>query len=97
MNIILAQDTALESRIEWRNLPESWQVFVFLGVILALLGYVFWSYLKEIKPLPMWARWTLTGIRTSVILLLILLYLDPVKTDYRAIQRRPTVAVLSDL
>ena len=45
MNTILAQDTALESRIEWRNLPESWQVFVFLAGVLALLGYVLWSYL----------------------------------------------------
>ncbi|MEC7445103.1 MAG: vWA domain-containing protein, partial [Planctomycetota bacterium] len=97
MNTILAQDTALESRIEWRNLPESWQVFVFLAGVLALLGYVLWSYLKEIKQLPLWARWTLTGIRCSVIILLIVLYLDPVKTDYREIQRRPTVAVLSDL
>lgn len=97
MNTILAQDTALESRIEWRNLPESWQVFVFLGGVLALLGYVLWSYLKEIKQLPLWARWTLTGLRCSVIILLIVLYLDPVKTDYREIQRRPTVAVVSDL
>ncbi|MEC7109297.1 MAG: hypothetical protein VXX11_04745, partial [Planctomycetota bacterium] len=69
MNTILAQDTALESRIEWRNLPESWQVFVFLGGVLALLGYVLWSYLKEIKQLPLWARWTLTGLRCSVIIL----------------------------
>ena len=95
--ILLAQDPAVQSRIEWRNLPESWQVFVFLAVVFALLGYVIWSYLREIQQLPVWARWVLAGLRVAIVVLLIILYLDPVKTDYREIQRRPTVAVLSDL
>jgi hypothetical protein len=97
MMILLAQDPAVQSRIEWRNLPESWQVFVFLGVVAALLGYVIWSYLREIQQFPIWSRWVLAGLRVAVVVLLIILYLDPVKTDYREIQRRPTVAVLSDL
>jgi drug/metabolite transporter (DMT)-like permease len=54
MMILLAQDPAVQSRIEWRNLPESWQVFVFLGVVAALLGYVIWSYLREIQQFPIW-------------------------------------------
>lgn len=97
MMILLAQDPAVQSRIEWRNLPESWQVFVFIGVVVALLGYVIWSYLREIQQLPIWARWVLAGLRVAIVVLLIILYLDPVKTDYREIQRRPTVALLSDL
>ncbi|HRF01345.1 MAG TPA: vWA domain-containing protein [Pirellulaceae bacterium] len=94
---LVAQASSTSTRIEWRNLPESWQAFVAVGVVFAVAAYVVWSYRRESDSVPRWVRWTLVTLRLAVIGLLILLLFDPVRTDYRTLRRYPTVAVMSDL
>lgn len=94
---LLAQTAEGSTRLEWRGLPESWQVFVAIGLIAALIGYVIWSYRKEADSLPPAVRYGLLVLRVVVLAFLVILLFDPVQTDYRTVRRYPTVAVMSDL
>lgn len=94
---LLAQTAEDSTRLEWRGLPESWQAFVAIALVGALIGYVIWSYRKEANSLPAFVRYGLLVLRVVVIGFLITLLFDPVKTDYRTVRRYPTVAVMSDL
>lgn len=71
--------------------------FLFLAIVLALIGYTVWSYQKSPAPVSSAWRAVLAGLRTMTWLFLLLLLLQPV--FHLTFQRRekPVLDVLIDI
>ncbi len=83
-------------RLEWLNAPESWGVFLMLAVVAGLLFFVSWLYTREIKTCPTKIKWVLTVIRASVLMFLVILFLQPAITFVEQRIRKPNVVLLRD-
>ncbi|MEE2642757.1 MAG: vWA domain-containing protein [Planctomycetota bacterium] len=79
------------------NLPESGYVFVFLGVVVLLGLFVFWTYVRELKTCPFGLRITLGVLRFSVLFLLALVFLKPSISFRREIVRKPNIVLALDV
>lgn len=98
MMTLLAQAEAQRvARIEWLNLPESWGVFVFLFVVVALLAIVVWLYLMENATCPTPVKVVLALLRCGVIAILIIAYLKPSFTYVEQRTRKPNLVLLQDV
>lgn len=93
---LFGQTTMTESRLEWKNLPESWWVFLFLLIAGCVAIFVFWTYLRESSACPKPVRIFLAVLRLTVVALLIFAFLEPVRTNYKTILRKPTVVLMAD-
>ncbi len=80
----------------WLNMPESWGVFVLIGVIVAVAIGVIWLYVREINTCPMPMKWVLGILRFTVVLLLILLWLKPSITFKQTDSLKPNIVVMRD-
>ena len=82
--------------LELTNEPTSWGVFLLIAVVAAVLWGVFWLYRREIDVCPLWVKMLLAGLRTGVVLLLVIIFLGPalVYLQNRTIQ--PTLILARD-
>ena len=105
---IIAQNSLLQSivgrdpqqsgelRLQWANFPESWGVFVLIAVIAAVVFGVFWLYRREIQTCPPTVKWVLAGLRLSVLLLLIMMFLKPSIFYQQVSELKPNIVFLRD-
>jgi hypothetical protein len=83
-------------QLQWLNLPSSWGVFVALGVVAAVVFFVFRLYQRENISGPFWMRPTLLVLRLATLLFLLLLYLQPSITLVNSVRLRPPITVARD-
>jgi hypothetical protein len=83
-------------RLQWANFPESWGVFVLIGLLIGLAYAVFWLYRREINTCPPGWKWLLAGLRLSVLLLLVGMFLKPSVFYQQVTETKPVVALLRD-
>jgi len=86
-----------EPEFTWMNLPESWGVFVFIGIVVALGLFVFWTYIKELKTAPFPLRVLLGVLRFTVLFLLVLVFLKPSISFKKEKVRKPNVVLAVDV
>lgn len=85
-----------QPEFHWMNLPESWQVFVLVGIVFLLGLFVFWTYVRELKTCPLGLKLTLAFLRFTVLFLLVLVFLKPSITFRRDIVRKPNIVLAID-
>ncbi|MEZ5302282.1 MAG: hypothetical protein R3F11_16855 [Verrucomicrobiales bacterium] len=78
------------------NAPESWGVFLFIGIGLALAYLAWYLYRREIGSAPRWGRALLAGLRIAVIAALLAIFLGPAAIFTQVRSLRPSVALLRD-
>ena len=83
-------------RLQWGNMPESVGVLVLLAAIGAILFAVVWMYRNEINTCPTPIKLLMASLRGLVMLLLILLFLQPLVFYQQVNEIKPTIAVLRD-
>ena len=89
-------DRAGTPRLQWSNMPESWGVFVLVAILAAVVFGVFWMYRREINTCPMPVKLAMAGLRLSVLLLLIMMFLKPSVFYQQVNEIKPTIAMLRD-
>lgn len=90
-------DDDRQPEFTWMNLPESWQVFVFVGIIVAIGMFVFWTYSRELKSCPFGLRITLGVLRFTVLFLLALVFLKPSISFRKEIVRQRNIVLAVDI
>lgn len=85
-----------DPKLQWANLPESWGVFLLLAAIAAVSFGVFWLYRREINTCPMPLKMLLGGLRLTVLLMLIAMFLKPSVFYQQVTEIKPTLAMLRD-
>ena len=85
-----------DPKLQWANLPESWGVFLLLAAIAAVSCGVFWLYRREINTCPMPLKMLLGGLRLTVLLMLIAMFLKPSVFYQQVTEIKPTLAMLRD-
>ena len=83
-------------QLQWVGMPESWGVFVLIGIIAILAGFVFWLYTREIDTCPRPVKLALAGLRFGVLFLLVLLFLRPSVVFKQVNIIKPNIALLRD-
>ncbi|MEL7497462.1 MAG: VWA domain-containing protein [Planctomycetota bacterium] len=83
-------------RLQWGNLPESWGVFVLIAIIAAIVFAVVWMYRNEINTCPTPVKLVMAGLRLAVLLLLVILFLQPMVFYQQVNEIKPTIALLRD-
>ena len=89
-------DRAGTPRLQWANMPESWGVFVLVAILAAVVFGVFWMYRREINTCPMPVKLVMAGLRLSVLLLLIMMFLKPSVFYQQVNEIKPTISMLRD-
>ena len=90
------QDQAGELKLQWTNFPESWGVFVLLGVLAAVVFAVFAMYRREINTCPPAVKMLMATMRLVVLLFLIVLFLKPSIFFQQITEIKPGIALLRD-
>ncbi|HAA86619.1 MAG TPA: hypothetical protein DCE22_00090 [Verrucomicrobiales bacterium] len=85
-----------EVSFHFANLPESWAVFVFSGIVLLIGWFIYKLYRKENDACPVWAKKVLALIRMTVCLFLLFVFLEPSLSYTKSRSLRPVIAVLRD-
>jgi hypothetical protein len=85
-----------ELEFGFMNRPESWGVFVFIGIAALLFWLTFRLYRREIAGCPRWVKHSLAVVRVFVLAVLLFLFLDPAVTYTKSRSLRPAVSVLVD-
>ncbi|MCH8922961.1 MAG: VWA domain-containing protein, partial [Planctomycetes bacterium] len=83
-------------RYDWLNAPQSWQVFILLGVVAIVIYGVVHLYLRELKTCPKRVAVGLAVVRASVLLLLLVIFLNPAVAHSERRVIEPYVLVLID-
>lgn len=83
-------------KLQWANFPESWGVFVLIAVVAAVAFGVFWLYRREIDTCPPTVKWILAGLRLTVLLMLIALFLKPSLFYQQVSELKPNIIFLRD-
>lgn len=83
-------------QLTWTNAPRSWEVFVYLGVVAALLYLVVFLYRREIDTCPTKAKRVLAAARVIVLLVLAAVYLGPAITYTERRVLHPVVVLMRD-
>ena len=102
------QGTQAESEFVFRRLTESFKVFgteldgrwwlLILAVILFVgIAFVIWSYIKDARTVRWYWALPLGVTRTSVYLLLALMFLMPAKQGYERVEKRSRVVIVIDV
>ena len=89
-------DRAGTPKLQWANLPESWGVFVLIAILLAISFGVFWLYRREINTCPMPVKLLMAGLRLTVMLLLVVLFLKPSVFYQQVNEIKPAIPILRD-
>jgi uncharacterized membrane protein len=84
------------ARLQWTNFPESWGVFVLIGLIAALSYGVFWMYRREINTCPAGLKLVLAGLRLAVLLMLVAMFLRPSVYYQQVSEFKPSIVMLRD-
>lgn len=90
-------DDDRQPEFSWMNLPESWGVFVLVGIVAAIGFFVFWTYVKELKTAPLGLRITLGVLRFTVLFLLVLVFLKPSISFRKERVRKPNIVLAVDV
>jgi len=83
-------------QLQWANMPESWGVFVLIALVAAIAALVFWLYLREINTCPRPLKILLACLRFTVLLLLVLMFLQPSVVYKQVTTIKPNIALLRD-
>ena len=83
-------------QLQWVGMPESWGVFVLLGLIALIATFVFWFYNREIDTCPKPIKILLAVLRFAVLFLLVLLFLRPSVVFKQVNVIKPNIALLRD-
>lgn len=86
-----------QPEFNWMNLPESWQLFVFAGIVVLIGLFVFYTYYRELKSCPLGLRVTLAVLRFTVLFLLALAFLKPSISFRKDIVRKPNIVLALDV
>ena len=78
------------------NAPRSWGVFVLIAVIVLLVMFVIRLYRGESNACPPRIKKVLAGLRITVMLLLVLIFLGPAITFTRELKIEPHILLLRD-
>ena len=81
---------------QFTYLPESWGVFVLIGVAGILLYLAYKLYQRDHADAPGWVRLSLAGLRGLTLLLLLAILLGPAVSYNKIRTIRPVVTVLRD-
>ena len=81
---------------QFTYLPESWGVFVLIGVAGILLYLAYKLYQRDHADVPGWVRLFLAGLRGLTLLLLLAILLGPAVSYNKIRTIRPVVTVLRD-
>ncbi len=85
-----------EVHFQFTNAPESWQVFLLVGIVAGLCYLIFTLYRRELASCPTWGKRLLTGIRVAVLMVLVLVFLGPAITYTQRTIYRGEIVVLRD-
>lgn len=85
-----------EFELQFTHLPESWSVFVLIGLAGAVVYLTHKLYQKDNSDAPPWVRRLLTGLRGCSLLLLILILLGPAVSFNKVRVIQPVIGVLRD-
>jgi|MDTC01.1.fsa_nt_gb hypothetical protein len=85
-----------EVALQFVYLPESWGVFVLLGLSGGMIYLAYHLYERENGDCPKWARGLLATLRGLTLLILILVLLGPAVTYNKVRTLRPVVSVVRD-
>lgn len=87
-----------DAKIEFgfSNMPQSWGVFVLIGIVLVGAFSVFALYRREIDTCPNFVKMLLATARFIVLLVLVMVYLGPSLKYSTNRTREPFVAVMRD-
>lgn len=80
----------------WTNAPQSWGVFVLIAAVLAAALGIFYLYRREIASCPRPVRLVLAGLRTLVLVLLVVVALGPALVYSTRHRVDPVVVVALD-
>src|SRR5687768_7646420 len=80
----------------WTNRPDSWGVFVLIGVVAIVIYAVFAIYRRELDTCPRSVKVVLAMLRAGVVLLLACIFLGPALVYLRNQTIQPTVVVARD-
>ena len=83
-------------QMQWANLPESWGVFVLIAIIALVVFAVIWLYRKEQTVCPMPVKLLLAGLRTTVMLMLVLMLLKPSMFYQQINEIKPNIDLVRD-
>jgi hypothetical protein len=91
-------DSAASGRPEliWTNRPDSWGVFVLIGVVAAVLYAVFAIYRRELDTCPRSVKIVLAFLRAGVVLLLACIFLGPALVYLQNRTIHPTIVLARD-
>ena len=92
-NTVLQEEKA---RFVFTDQPQSWGVFLFIGLALLLLYGVVHFYRREAAPCPPWGRFLLIALRGSTILLLLWVLLGPALRFRHTRTLLPSIFLLRD-
>jgi hypothetical protein len=84
------------AKLVWANFPESWGVFVLIAAVAGIAYGVFWLYRREINTCPPALKLCLAGLRLTVLLLLLLMFLKPSVFYQQISETKPTIVFLRD-
>lgn len=82
--------------LQWTNFPSSWGVFLLAAVVAAMIYGVFRLYRRELDTCSMRAKLILAGIRSAVLLLLVLVFLAPALVSVQQKQLQSEIVQLRD-
>lgn len=90
--------TPPDARAEWiwTNLPTSWGVFVVLALVAAGLYAIVALYRREIASCPLWMKTLLATLRSAVMLLLGVIFLNPAIVYVQSRSIQPTIVIARD-
>ena len=85
-----------EPRLTWTRLPQSWEVFLLIGIAFGLVYLIGFLYWREIETCTRRVKIFLAVIRSAVVLTLIAIFLGPAITYTENRQIPPRIIVLRD-
>ncbi len=85
-----------DAQLIWTNAPQSWRLFLLIGIAAAVAYAVVLLYRRELDTCPRWGRILLAFTRLAVLSLLLLVFLGPAVAPTQRHVIYPSIALLRD-
>jgi hypothetical protein len=85
-----------ELTFQWGYMPDSWRLFLFIGIVLLLAYGIIWLYRREMNSCPRSVKMTLAVLRLLTLAFLIVLFLQPSIATITTSERKPNIVILED-
>ncbi|MEE9392483.1 MAG: hypothetical protein V3W41_08255 [Planctomycetota bacterium] len=85
-------------RVDWTGAPDGGDGVLLVMVLVGLIGWgVWWLYRRDGVALTRRQRWGLTALRTTAIVLVLMMFLEPVLVSERETQKPSKLLILRDV